>query len=116
MNPLSQMVKPCLVFDWVAPDKGNAVDSDLGTLLPPSSHIGGNPLLPPDFVWPTTQAADKNGHSIDRALIFCAQINLADIKDFVCAALLPDHGIFCISVEDLKNRNFDHVECEMQCY
>lgn len=110
------MVKPCLVFDWVAPYKGNAVDSDLGILLPPSSHIGGNTLLPPDFVWPTTQAADKNGHSIDRALIFCAQINLADIKDFVCVALLPDHGIFCISVEDLKNRNFDHVECEMQCY
>ncbi len=93
MNLLAKMVKPCLNFEWVTPAKVKDIDPDITTLLPPTSHIGGNPLLPPNFVWPTSPATNEKGETYDRALVFCAQINLADIKNFKCAESLPDHGI-----------------------
>lgn len=47
-NPLAQLARPCIVLDTVTKKLPFT-----GEPLSERSFVGGNPLLPADFVWPT---------------------------------------------------------------
>ena len=60
------------------------------TLRSDESKIGGKPLLPADFVWPTFTSKDDN---VNRPLMFLCRINLSDIAAFDKEELLPKSGM-----------------------
>lgn len=60
---------------------------------PCSSHFGGKPDVPHDFVWPRYQCHDFGDEFKERPLTFLAQFNLTDYAQFDDEHLLPDHGL-----------------------
>ena len=65
-----------------------------------SSRIGGNPAVPPNFIWPHyTGLVYGEKESKSRPLSFMAQINLKDIADLDEENLLPKSGILSFFYE-----------------
>ena len=67
-----------------------------GTVPSPiSSKLGGKPVVPAGFKWPTFQIKwlDYEGEEINRPLSFLAQINLEEVKQYDKENLLPATGI-----------------------
>ncbi len=62
------------------------------------THLGGTPLLPADFNYPTFTGEGTDGVK-NRPLSFLAQIDCAEIHALDCDALLPDHGILSFFYE-----------------
>jgi uncharacterized protein YwqG len=73
---LEPLKTPCI---RIKTDTAGESDFSLG-----ESKIGGQPHLPPDFVWPQYQ---------DKPLAFLAQFNLEDIAPFDAENKLPHSGI-----------------------
>lgn len=62
------------------------------------THLGGTPLLPADFVYPTFTGKGTDGVK-NRPLSFLAQIDCAEIHAFDRDSLLPDRGILSFFFE-----------------
>ena len=62
------------------------------------THLGGVPLLPADFDYPTFTGEGTDGVK-NRPLSFLAQIDCAEIHALDCDSLLPDHGILSFFYE-----------------
>ena len=63
------------------------------------SRFGGQPDVPPDFVWPTFQGEGYDGVVKNRPLTFLAQFNCADLSKYDADHLLPDHGLLSFFYE-----------------
>lgn len=64
-----------------------------------ASRFGGNPDVPPDFVWPTYEGEDHKNVVKERPLSFLAQFACADLAPFDKEHLLPDHGLLSFFYE-----------------
>ncbi|MDT3664054.1 MAG: DUF1963 domain-containing protein [Anaerobiospirillum sp.] len=93
-NTLAQLARPCIVLDTVTeklPFEGKQLSE--------RSFVGGNPLLPADFVWPTAPFKPRGSDQvIEVPMVFYLQIDLADVAQFDLEHLLPDHGILAYFV------------------
>lgn len=59
-----------------------------------STHFGGQPDVPPDFVWPTCKLEAKTG-----PLAFLAQFDCEELAQYDCEHLLPKHGVLSFFYE-----------------
>ena len=64
-----------------------------------ATRFGGNPDVPPDFVWPTYEGESYDHVVKDRPLTFLAQFNCAELAQFDKEHLLPDHGLLSFFYE-----------------
>ena len=72
------IAKPVLSSEAMAMIESEAIDAVEITLVESVSfsRLGGKPLLPPDFAWPTTKRKGK-----DKGFNFLAQIDLSEVND-----------------------------------
>ena len=63
------------------------------------TYVGGMPLLPADFEYPTYTGEGMDGVTQARPLSFLAQIDCAEIHALDKDSLLPDHGILSFFYE-----------------
>ena len=83
------------------------------------THFGGDPLLPPDFVWPEYTGKDFHGQVRTNPLSFLLQVDCAAIHALDKDGLLPDHGILSFFYElDLMQWGYDpsHDGCAQVFY
>ncbi|MDT3664056.1 MAG: DUF1963 domain-containing protein [Anaerobiospirillum sp.] len=93
-NRLAKLARPCVVLDTVT--KNLPFE---GEQLSERSFVGGNPLLPFDFKWPTAKLKlSGSKQELDVPMVFYLQIDLADVTQFDLESLLPDHGILAFFV------------------
>ena len=64
-----------------------------------ATRFGGQPDVPPDFVWPTYEGESYDHVVKDRPLTFLAQFNCAELAQFDKEHLLPDHGLLSFFYE-----------------
>ena len=64
-----------------------------------ATRFGGQPDVPPDFVWPTYEGESYDNVVKDRPLTFLAQFNCAELAQFDKEHLLPDHGLLSFFYE-----------------
>lgn len=70
-----------------------------GTQQRCGTRFGGQPDVPPDFVWPTFRGEGYDGVVKDRPLTFLAQFNCADLAKYDTEHQLPDHGLLSFFYE-----------------
>ncbi len=64
-----------------------------------ATHFGGQPDVPPDFVWPIYEW-ERSDHVIEkRPLSFLAQFNCEELAPYDTEHLLPDHGLLSFFYE-----------------
>lgn len=72
------------------------------------SRFGGQPDIPPDFIWPTFTGTNAKGAEQNHPLAFLAQFNCEELADFDTEGLLPKHGILSFFYEpDSMTWGFD---------
>ena len=91
-NRLAKLARPCVILDTVTQNLPFA-----GEQLSERSFVGGNPLLPFDFKWPTAKLK-LSDQLFDVPMVFYLQIDLADVAKYDLERLLPDHGILAFFV------------------
>lgn len=64
-----------------------------------ATRFGGQPDVPPDFIWPTYEGESYDGVAKDRPLTFLAQFNCAKLAPFDTEHILPDHGLLSFFYE-----------------
>lgn len=74
-----------------------------------ATRFGGQPDVPPDFVWPTYEGESPFDDEIkDRSLTFLAQFNCEELAQYDIEHLLPDHGLISFFYEtDTQCWGFD---------
>lgn len=72
---------------------------DAGTYQCGATRFGGQPDVPPDFVWPTYEGESYDHVVKKRPLSFLAQFNCADLAKYDTEHLLPDHGLLSFFYE-----------------
>lgn len=98
-NPLAQLAKKAIKCQFMkAQDHERAsVESTWAqqgyTLLSDKCHLGGNPMLPPDFVWP---CVSYGNNKVQRPLVFSLQIDLSELAPFDEDNLLPHKGLLVL--------------------
>ena len=75
---------------------------------PGATRFGGQPDVPPGFVWPTYEGEGSHYVVKERPLSFLAQFNCAELAPFDKEHLLPDHGLLSFFYEtDSQRWGFD---------
>ena len=64
-----------------------------------ATRFGGQPDVPPGFVWPSFLGENADGVVKSRPLSFLAQFNCADLAQYDTEHLLPDHGLLSFFYE-----------------
>lgn len=73
-----------------------------------ATRFGGQPDVPPDFVWPTFEGESYDHVVKNRPLTFLAQFNCEEMAQFDIEHLLPDHGLLSFFYEmDTQCWGFD---------
>lgn len=73
-----------------------------------ATRFGGQPDVPPDFVWPTYRGESYDHVVKDRPLSFIAQFNCGELAQHDPEHLLPDHGLLSFFYElDTQCWGFD---------
>lgn len=73
-----------------------------------ATRFGGQPDVPPDFVWPTFEGESCDHVVKNRPLTFLAQFNCEELAQFDIEHLLPDHGLLSFFYEtDTQCWGFD---------
>ncbi len=83
-----------------------------------NTHLGGLPLLPPDFVYPTFTGEGADGYR-ERPMSLLAQIDCAELHALDSDALLPDHGILSFFYEQDSQcwgRDAEDTGCARVCW
>lgn len=70
-----------------------------GACAPGKTRLGGQPDVPPDFVWPRYEDTETEDAVINRPLSFLAQFDCAELAQYDCEHLLPDHGVLSFFYE-----------------
>ena len=91
-NRLAKLARPCVILDTVTQNLPFA-----GEPLSERSFVGGNPVLPFDFKWPTAKLK-LSDQLFGVPMVFYLQIDLADVAKYDLERLLPDHGILAFFV------------------
>lgn len=72
------------------------------------SHFGGQPDVPPDFIWPVFTGTNAKGTKQTRPLAFLAQFNCAELAVYDTEHLLPQQGLLSFFYElDSMTWGFD---------
>lgn len=105
INLLCTLAKPTIGFRWVTPYVLEQRGKDyFAHLLSEVSHIGGEPFVPKDFVWPYYEVMDLDRHEYGDdlpdtfPLSFVAQFDLEEISRYDYFSQLPKEGVltfFC---------------------
>ncbi len=75
---------------------------------PCGTRFGGQPDVPPDFIWPTFEGENYDGIIKSRPLTFIAQFNCEELASYDSEHLLPDHGLLSFFYEtDIQPWGFD---------
>lgn len=81
-----------------------------------ATRFGGQPDVPPDFVWPTYEGESYDNVVKNRPLTFLAQFNCAELAQFDKEHLLPDHGLLSFFYEmDTQCWGFDPKDKGCAC-
>ena len=73
-----------------------------------ATRFGGQPDVPPDFVWPTFEGESYDNIVKNRPLSFLAQFNCDELAQFDTEHLLPEHGLLSFFYEtDTQLWGFD---------
>lgn len=64
-----------------------------------ATRFGGQPDVPPDFVWPTFEGRGYDDVVKNRPLTFLAQFNCEELAQYDTEHLLPDHGLLSFFYE-----------------
>ena len=80
-NSLAKLARPCVILDTVTQNLPFA-----GEQLSERSFVGGNPLLPFDFKWPTAKL-ELSDQLFDVPMVFYLQIDLADVAKFAAGKM-----------------------------
>lgn len=103
-NPLAKLAKSAIYCEFeLSQDKERSqvkksMEDKGYTLLSELSHLGGNPLLPKDFVWPCAAYSDNEQDAQDkmRPLVFSLQVDLSELAPFDVDNQLPHKGLMVI--------------------
>lgn len=63
------------------------------------TRFGGQPDVPPDFLWPTFEGENFENETKDRPLSFIAQFDCKELSAYDTGHLLPDHGLLSFFYE-----------------
>lgn len=75
---------------------------------PGATRFGGQPDVPPDFVWPAFEGESYDHIVQNRPLSFLAQFNCTELAQYDTEHLLPDHGLLSFFYEvDAQCWGFD---------
>jgi hypothetical protein len=77
-----------------------------GPLPPLASRLGGAPVVPPDFAWPTDP---ENGEP----LIFLAEINCGELRELPGSNQLPDSGMLGFFADENGATALDYGICRV---
>ena len=64
-----------------------------------ASRFGGQPDVPPDFVWPTYEGENYENITKNRPLSFLVQLNCEELARYDTEHLLPNHGLLSFFYE-----------------
>lgn len=84
------------LIDCIKQMQKNGISVEIGnacSYVPGTTHFGGVPDVPPDFVWPTFEGEGYNNEIKVRPLSFLAQFQCAELQQYDTEHLLPDHGV-----------------------